>query len=134
MPDRERACQREPWESTPLRWANQRWPHADRKRTMAMARAFARMLAQRHTASRSPHTQGASISARLPRGGCFAARFLDDPDTGARADAGRAGGHHGLHLFEIAYAARGLDAHLVADHATHQRHIGGRGAAGTESR
>src|SRR5688500_16677546 len=109
--------------STLPRSANQRWPHVDRPRTMATARAFARTSAQPKTASRSPHTRGVSISARLPRGGCFAPRFLDDPNARARADAGRAGGHHGLHLLEIADAARGLHAHLVTDNATHQRYI-----------
>src|SRR5262249_47595438 len=56
-------------------------------------------------------------------------RLLHDPHAGACADARRAGGDHRLQALEITDATCGLDAHLLADHAPHERNISRGGAA-----
>ena len=61
-------------------------------------------------------------------------RLLHDLDAGARADARGARGDHGLEALVVADAARGLHAHVGADHAAHQRDVGHGRAAGAEAR
>src|SRR5688500_743948 len=74
----------------------------------------------------------ASVASRRRRR-LLAARLLDDPHAGARADARRSRGHHGFQPLEVAHASGSLDAHLLAHHAAHQRHIRDGGAAGAEA-
>ena len=95
---------------------------------------FCEILGRRRHRSRSIAPRGRAQENEEGRSRSpLAPRLLHDLDAGARADARRARGDHRLHALEIAHAARGLDAHLRADDAAHQRDVGRRGAAGAEA-
>ena len=68
-----------------------------------------------------------SLRTRVPL------RLLKNLHARAGAHACRARCDHRLQTFEIADAARSLDAHFCADGAPHQRDVRGRRAAGPEA-
>ena len=103
-----------------------------RRITEALSERGIQMCSPQRTAVMPPPRR--RVSSRDAAGRrLLPARLLDDLDAGAGADAGRAGRDHRLQPFEIAHAAGGLDAHLGADDAAHQRDVGGGRAAGGEA-